>query len=74
MGFVAFMSSTAGRVTRVVAGLVLIIIGALIGGAGWIIAIVGLVPLLAGAFDVCLFGPLLKQPLSGKEVRARTGG
>ena len=70
MSFVKFMSSTAGRATRVVAGLILIVIGVLIGGAGWILAAVGLVPLLAGAFDVCLFGPLLKQPLSGKEVRA----
>lgn len=72
MGFVNFMSSTAGRVTRVVAGIVLIVIGALTGGAGWIIAIVGLVPLLAGVFDVCLFAPLFKQPLSGKAIRAKS--
>jgi hypothetical protein len=72
MGFVNFMSSTAGRVARIVAGIVLIIIGALTGGAGWIIAIIGLVPLLAGAFDVCLFAPLLKQPMSGKDIRAKT--
>jgi len=73
VGFVNFMSSMAGRVTRVVAGVVLIVIGALIGGAGWIIAIVGLVPLLAGVFDVCLFAPLLKQPMSGKTFRAGKG-
>jgi len=71
MEFVRFMSSTAGRVTRIVAGLVLIIIGALIGGAGWIIAAIGLVPFVAGAVDVCVLAPLLKQPLSGKAVRAR---
>ena len=73
MQFVRFMSSTAGRVTRIVAGLVLIIIGALIGGAGWIISVVGLVPFIAGAVDVCVFAPLLKQPFSGKDVRARIG-
>jgi hypothetical protein len=72
MGFVNFMSSTAGRVARIVVGIVLIIIGALTGGAGWIIAVIGLVPLLAGLFDVCLFAPLLKQPMSGKEIRAKS--
>jgi hypothetical protein len=69
--FVKFMSSTAGRATRVVAGLVLIVIGALLGGAGWILAVVGLVPLLAGVFDVCLFAPLFKAPFAGKKVRSR---
>ena len=71
MEFVRFMSSAAGRVTRIVAGLVLIIIGALIGGAGWVVAVVGLVPFVAGAVDVCVLAPLFKQPLSGKAVRAR---
>ena len=71
MGVVSFMASTAGRVTRVTIGLVMIVIGALIGGGGWILAAVGLVPLLAGAFDVCLLGPVLKQPFRGAEIRAR---
>ena len=68
--FVKFMSSTAGRATRVVAGLALIVIGALIGGAGWILAVVGLVPLLAGVFDVCLFAPLFNAPFAGAKVRS----
>jgi hypothetical protein len=67
------MSSQAGRITRIVAGIALVIVGALIGGAGWILAVVGLVPLLAGIFDVCVFAPLFKQPFSGKDVRARAG-
>ena len=73
MGFVSFMSSQAGRITRIVAGIALVVIGALIGGAGWILAAVGLVPLFAGIFDVCVFAPLFRQPFSGKEVRARAG-
>ncbi|NNL70203.1 MAG: DUF2892 domain-containing protein [Acidimicrobiia bacterium] len=48
----------------------LIVLGALIGGAGWILAVVGLVPLLAGAFDVCVFAPLMRKPFSGDELRA----
>lgn len=68
--FVTFMSSTAGRVTRIVAGIALIVIGALIGGAGWTLTVVGLVPLLAGVFDVCLFAPVFRAPFAGKQVRA----
>jgi len=72
MDFVTFMSSTAGRVARVIAGIILVVVGLLLGGTvGWILGIVGLVPLAAGIFDVCLFAPLLKQPMSGKDVRAR---
>lgn len=66
---VRFMSSTAGQATRIVAGLALIAIGGLAGGAGWILAAVGVIPLLAGVFDVCLFAPLFKQPFSGRTIR-----
>lgn len=68
MGFARFMSSTAGRALRVVAGLALIVIGLATGT--WWLAVVGLVPLLAGALDVCLFAPLFKAPFSGKALRA----
>lgn len=69
--FLDFMASTAGRIARVVAGLALIVIGALMGGAGWLIAAVGLVPLLAGAFDVCLLAGLMHQPFKGTDFRSR---
>ena len=69
-GFVAFMSSTAGRVTRIVAGVVLVAVGAALGGAGWILAVVGLVPLAAGVGDVCVFAPLFGAPFSGRKLRA----
>ena len=66
MGFVRFMSTTAGRVVRVVAGLALIIGGLLAGGAaGWVIAVVGVVPLAAGATNVCLFAPLFHARFHG---------
>jgi len=38
---------------------------------GIVLAVVGLVPLLAGVFDVCLFAPLFGAPLKGADVRAR---
>jgi hypothetical protein len=73
MGFAQFMSSGLGRGLRIVAGIILIAVGlAVVGGTGGIVlAVVGLVPLLAGAFDVCLFAPLFGAPLKGVDVRAR---
>jgi hypothetical protein len=70
--FVKFMSSPAGRITRIVAGIVLIALGlSVVHGAGGIVLIVvGLLPLVAGLFDFCVFAPLFGAPLSGKKIRA----
>jgi len=70
--FVKFMSSTTGRITRIVAGIALIALGLLVvqGVGGMILAIVGLLPLVAGLFDFCAFAPLFRAPLSGKQVRS----
>jgi len=70
MGFTSFMASTAGRAIRIIAGVALIVVGGLLGGGWWALAVVGLVPLVAGALDVCLFNSLFGRPLSGKAVRA----
>ncbi len=69
MSFVEFMRGTSGRLARIVAGLALILIGLIVvGGTGGIIlAIVGLVPLAAGIFNFCLFGPLFGVDLWGRE-------
>jgi Protein of unknown function (DUF2892) len=63
------LASPTGRLTRVAAGVVLVVLGIALGGAWWILAAIGLVPLLAGAFDVCLLAPLFRQPLHGAEFR-----
>ena len=76
MQFVRFMASGFGRGLRNVAGL------AIIGGgvylltvgsiaAGTILAVVGLVPFLAGAFDFCILAPPFGYPLSGAKARLR---
>ena len=70
MGFSKFMASTAWRAVRIIAGVALIVLGALLGGGWWALAVVGLVPLAAGALDICLFNALFGKPLSGKVVRA----
>ena len=72
MGFAQFMASGLGRGLRIVAGIILIAVGlAVVGGTGGIVlAVIGLVPLLAGVVDVCLFAPLFGAPLKGTDVRA----
>ena len=69
------LASTAGRIARVVAGVALIAGGLLaVGGTpGLILAAIGFVPLLAGAFDVCLFSALFGGPFSGRAIRAIRG-
>lgn len=66
-----FLGSTAGRLTRIVAGIVLIAAGLTViaAPAGWIVAVIGVVPLLAGLVDVCVFAPLFKLPFSGTSLR-----
>jgi hypothetical protein len=67
MSFARFMASPVGRGIRVVAGVALIIAGLAIGSAGgYVLAAVGVLPLLAGALNVCFISPLLKAPFSGK--------
>ena len=70
--FVSFMASATGRIVRIVAGIVLVAWGwfGLGGTIGIIVAVIGLVPLLAGVFDFCVFAPLFGNPLSGARIRA----
>jgi hypothetical protein len=63
MAFTAWMSKPAGRFLRIVAGLVLIGLGLYFGNVlGYVIAVVGVVPILAGVFNFCLIAPLLGGP------------
>ncbi len=71
--FISFMASTAGRITRIVAGLVVVALGLFVVNntvVGIILIVIGLVPLLAGIFDFCVFAPLFGNPFSGKKIRA----
>jgi hypothetical protein len=74
--FFTFIASPAGRIVRIIAGLALILVGllALQGIAGWILAIVGLVPLVAGLFDWCVFAPLFGLPFVGPRLRQALQG
>ena len=70
--FVRFMQTPAGRVIRVVAGGALIGAGLIsVGGVpGVVMAVVGVVPLAAGLFDICVFAPFFRIPFSGARIRA----
>ncbi len=70
MGFARFMTSLAGRLLRIVAGMALIVIGLVVvhGTGGIILAVIGLVPLVAGVFNFCVFAPLFGGPFLGKDV------
>ncbi len=69
MSLARFMASPVGRGIRVAVGIALIIAGLAIGSTGgYVLAVVGVAPLLAGALNVCVLAPLLKAPFSGKAL------
>ncbi len=76
MAFVSFLSSAAGRTLRIVVGLGLIGWGVYLAvvasnmTTGVILAVIGLLPLVAGLSDVCVFAPFFGAPFSGAKVRA----
>ena len=64
------IGSQPGRVLRIVAGTTIIAVGLRRGdGRGRALAAAGLVPLAAGAADVCVLGPLVRGPLQGESFR-----
>lgn len=70
MALAKFMAKPIGRLIRVIAGLALILVGVLVveGTEGWLLALVGVLPLVTGALNVCLISPLLGAPFSGKKA------
>jgi hypothetical protein len=63
MALVRYMTTTAGRATRIGAGLVLVVVGASLGGTWWILAAVGLLPIAAGLLNLSV-GPAVPRPFS----------
>lgn len=69
MAIAKFMASTAGRLARVVLGIVLIALGFVIGGTGGtVLMVVGVVPIALGALNVCALGPILGAPFKGGDL------
>ncbi len=70
MSFPKFMASPLGRFARAAVGVALIIAGATMHStAGWVLAVVGLVPLAAGVFDWCPLGRVFGSPFRGCDIR-----
>lgn len=74
-GILGFLASVTGRWVRLIAGLVLVLLGVwLVKGVwSWVLIIVGLVPYAGGVFDVCFIAPLFKLPFQGKALRKKLG-
>ena len=69
-GFARFITSPAGRITRLVVGLPISIWGylQLPATGGIVLLVVGLVLLATGSFHLCLISALLGGPISGSRV------
>lgn len=66
MTFATWMSKPAGRILRVVAGLILIGVGLYFQSFwGYVVAVVGVIPVVAGVFNFCLIAPVLGAPFRG---------
>lgn len=69
MSILQFLGSTAGRWVRIIAGLILVVMAAVLGGWGWSLAAVAVIFISAGSFDFCLLAPLFGKPLQGTAFR-----
>jgi hypothetical protein len=71
-GFSKFLNSLAGRILRLVAGIGFIVVGYIYRehALGVISMVWGVLPLSAGAFDICYVSAALGGPLSGKKIRS----
>ena len=69
MPILTFLGSPAGRWTRGIVGVVLLVLGFALGGAGYVLVALGVVFVLVGVFDVCLLAPLFGKPFRGAAFR-----
>jgi hypothetical protein len=69
-GFASFINSSAGRLVRILAGLALIGWGYTQrdSTAGIVLMVLGLVPLAAGVFNLCVISALLGGPIRGAQA------
>jgi hypothetical protein len=72
-GFSKFLNSLAGRILRLVVGIGFLVVGYIYRDhtLGVISMVWGVLPLSAGAFDICYVSAALGGPLSGKKIRSK---
>lgn len=68
MSFAKFMATPPGRLARIIAGIILIALGLFVleDTVGLIVAVIGIAPVAAGVFNVCLIAPIIGAPFSGQ--------
>lgn len=67
---VYFLATGKGRFYRIVIGLILLWLGAYVFAHPlglWIMGI-ALVPILSGVLNICLFAPLIQEPVRGSKL------
>ena len=71
--FAQFVNSPAGRLTRIIVGVGLLAVGYMQrdSSTGLVLMAVGLIPLAAGVFNLCLISALLGGPISGARIAKR---
>lgn len=71
MTLVKFMTSSKGRVARIILGAILISLGQFIvkDTAGTVITVLALIPIAGGVFDFCVMGTALGYPFNGAKAR-----
>jgi hypothetical protein len=76
MKLIAFMNSWAGRLLRIVLGIIIFSIGFWVvrGPQGTMMSIMALIPLAGGIFDFCLMGLLMGYPVKGAAARQKLAG
>lgn len=72
-GFSRFLNSSAGRLFRIAVGLGFLAVGYVYRShtLGLLSMAWGVLPLSAGALDICYISALLGGPLSGAKIRAK---
>ncbi len=73
-GFSRLLNSPAGRIFRLAAGAGFLVVGFLYRGhtLGVLSMVWGILPLSAGALDICYISALLGGPLAGAKIRSKS--
>lgn len=61
-----YVSSRNGRTARFLIGSVIVAMGLFVSP---VLVVIGLLPLFAAIFDVCVLAPLFKLPFEGEKLR-----
>jgi hypothetical protein len=74
-GFSRFINSGSGRIFRLIAGVGFLVVGYMYRDhpAGILSMAWSVLPLSAGAFDVCWVSAMLGGPLKGEKIRSQYG-